>query len=111
FVLVDTQQNALAGALLLAGFLASGITFLAHAVLAKDYDKTTQARGKKSFFHLWGLVEGSETITFFVLFCLFPAYFAYLAILFAGLCFISASIRVYATWQSYRLWVDEKTLS
>ncbi len=36
-------------------------------------------RGTKSFFYAAGLIEGTETILAFVLFCLFPSLFSWLA--------------------------------
>ena len=41
-----------------------------------------------------GIVEGTETIIAFVLFCLFPAAFPWLAGIFAALCFWTAAARV-----------------
>ena len=41
------------------------------------------ARGRKSFFHSAGLIEGTETVAAFVLFCLWPASFPWLAGAFA----------------------------
>ena len=51
----------------------------------------TARAGRKSFFHAAGIVEGTETIIAFVLFCLFPAAFPWLAGIFAGLCFWTAA--------------------
>jgi len=58
------------------------------------------ARGQKSFFHAAGIVEGTETILAFVLFCLFPTAFPWLAGLFAALCFWTAAARVLAARRS-----------
>ena len=61
------------------GGLAAGIvrvhgsSFLGRAVLAVQRGEPDDgARGQKSFFHAAGIVEGTETIVAFVLFCLFP---------------------------------------
>jgi hypothetical protein len=58
------------------------------------------AHGRKAFFYAAGIVEGSETILAFVLFCLFPQAFPWLAGAFAGLCFWTAAARVVASLRS-----------
>lgn len=88
-------DNALWAALLLASFVCTAASFLGRAVLAGQRGEPDDgARGPKSFFHAAGIVEGTETIIAFVLFCLFPAAFPWLAGLFAVLCFWTAAARV-----------------
>ena len=87
--------NALSAAVLLASFVCTGASFLGRAVLAAQLGEANDGqRGRKSFFHAAGLIEGSETIAAFVLFCLFPEAFPWLAGLFAALCFWTAAARV-----------------
>ena len=87
--------NALWAALLLASFVCTASSFLGRAVLAAQRGEPDEGgRGLKSFFHAAGIVEGTETIIAFVLFCLFPAAFPWLAGVFAGLCFWTAIARV-----------------
>ena len=87
--------NALWAALLLASFVCTASSFLARAVLAANRGEPDDgARGRKSFFHAAGIVEGTETIIAFVLFCVFPTAFPWLAGLFALLCFWTAAARV-----------------
>jgi phosphatidylglycerophosphate synthase len=87
--------NALWAALLLAAFVCTASSFLGRAVVAAQRGEPDDgARGLKSFFHAAGFVEGTETIIAFVLFCLFPAGFPWLAGVFAGLCFWTAIARV-----------------
>lgn len=87
--------NALPAAILLASFVCTGASFLGRAVLAAQLGEANDGRrGRKSFFHAAGLIEGSETIAAFVLFCLFPGTFPWLAGLFAALCFWTAAARV-----------------
>lgn len=87
--------NALWAALLLASFVCTASSFLGRAVLAAQRGESDDgARGAKSFFHAAGIVEGTETIVAFVLFCLFPSAFPWLAALFAGLCLWTAAARV-----------------
>jgi phosphatidylglycerophosphate synthase len=88
-------ENALWAALLLASFVCTASSFLGRAVLAGQRGEPDDgARGRKSFFHAAGIVEGTETIVAFVLFCLFPEAFPWLAGFFAVLCFWTAAARV-----------------
>lgn len=100
FAIVD-PSNALAATILLASFIASGTTFLAHAILAAKTGQETAARGKKSFFHLGGLTEGTETIIFFVLVLLWPGQFSTLAYIFAALTTLTALGRVRETRRAF----------
>lgn len=84
FVVADAGENGVAGATLIAAFYANGASFLAYAIMAEKRGLSTEARGAKSLFFTTGLAEASETIGVFVLFCLFPAWFAPLAYLFAA---------------------------
>lgn len=88
-------DNAVWASLLLASFVCTASTFLARAVLAEQRGEADDGkRGRKSFFFSAGIIEGSETILAFVLFCLFPAGFPWLAATMAGLCFWTAAARV-----------------
>jgi phosphatidylglycerophosphate synthase len=94
-------ENALWAVLLLASFMGTAASFLGRAILAAQRRQANDgSRGAKSFFHAAGLIEGSETIAAFVLFCLFPSAFPWLAAGFAVLCFWTAAARV---WEAYRL--------
>jgi phosphatidylglycerophosphate synthase len=101
FALADPAANALPAAVLIASFIATGSTFLAHAILAERHGLSTAAQGRKSLFYMSGLMEGAETIAFFVAFCLWPAWFAPLAWIMAGLCGVSALGRVLLTRRQF----------
>jgi phosphatidylglycerophosphate synthase len=94
FVLADPAGNGVAGAALLAAFYINAATFLGYAILAEKRGMQTQARGEKSLYFTAGLMEGTETIGFFVLMCLWPAGFSVLAWVFAALCVITAGARL-----------------
>jgi hypothetical protein len=51
-------------------------------------------RGGKSLYFTAGLLEGSETIAFFAVICLWPSLFAPLSWGFGALCLITAAARV-----------------
>jgi phosphatidylglycerophosphate synthase len=94
FVLADPATNGAAGAFLLAAFYVNGASFLGYATLAEKHHLRSEANGHKAFFHSIGLLEGSETIAFFVLICLFPAAFAIMAWVFGTLCLLTAFVRL-----------------
>ena len=94
FVLADPSTNGAAGAFLLTSFYINGASFLGYAILAEKRGMQTTKRGAKSLYFTGGLLEGFETIAFFVALCLFPSYFAPLAWVFGALCFITAGSRV-----------------
>ncbi len=94
FALAD-PANAVWAAGLLASFVCTGASFLGRAILATQRDEAYDGkRGRKSFFYAAGLIEGSETIAAFVLFCLFPVAFNWLAGVFAVLCVWTSVARV-----------------
>ena len=96
FAVHHPADNALAAAVLLTSFYANGSSFLGYAILAEKHGMKTDARGEKTLYFSNGLLEGTETILFFVLLCLLPGLFAPLAYIFAALCFITAVLRILA---------------
>jgi phosphatidylglycerophosphate synthase len=95
FAFADPAANAVWAAILLASFVCTGTSFLGRAVLAAQHGEADDGkRGRKSFFHAAGLIEGSETIAAFVLFCLSPGAFPWLAGVFAGWWCWTAAARV-----------------
>lgn len=105
FVWADPAGNGAAGAFLLCAFYFNGTSFLGYAVLAERHGIETAAQGIKSLYYSNGLLEGTETIVFFVLLCLFPAWFAPLAWLFGVLCFVTATLRLVG---AYRYFTPDK---
>lgn len=96
FVLLDPAQNGLAGAFLLAAFYFNGASFLGYAILAAKRGLTTEAQGSKSLYFSNGILEGTETIGFFVLLCLLPSQFPALAWIFGALCYLTGGLRLWA---------------
>lgn len=94
FIFADPAANALAGATLIFSFYVNGASFLAFATLAEKHKLEGNARGTKSIFFTTGLAEATETLAVFVIACLFPAWFAALAWLFAAICFYTALVRI-----------------
>ena len=96
FALADPAHNALAAAGLIFAFIGTGVSFLAFAVMAAKHDLKSQTYPHKSLYYLGGLTEGTETVLLFVLMCLFPSYFRWLAAIFALLCRITTTVRLYS---------------
>lgn len=94
FAVMMPDHNALAAGFLLLSFYVNGTSFLGYATLAEKRGLQTSAQGQKSLYYSAGLVEGTETIAFFVLLCLLPGWFAVLAWIFGGLCFATALARM-----------------
>ncbi|CAH6635969.1 CDP-alcohol phosphatidyltransferase family protein [Pseudocitrobacter vendiensis] len=102
FVLADPLNNAIAGAWLLFAFIGTGSSFLAFAALAAKHNIDNPGYAHKSFYYIGGLTEGSETIALFVLCCLFPAYFSWLAWIFGALCWLTTFNRVWGGYVTLR---------
>jgi phosphatidylglycerophosphate synthase len=108
FAFADPRANALAAVVLISAFAGTGTSFLAFAVIAAKHRMENVVYPKKSFYYLGGLTEGTETILFFILFCLFPAWFPLLAGIFAGLCVLTTIARVKG---GYELFSSHKQVS
>jgi len=90
FAIIDPEQNAIPAAFLLAGFCLTCSSFLTFATIAAKRGLQTGAHGEKSFFYSTGIVEGTETILFFLAMAAMPQWFPILAWVFAALCVLTA---------------------
>ena len=101
FGLID-PSNQLPALLLVGSFTLTAVSFLAFAAIAARRAPDDNAFGQKAFIYSTGLMEGGETIAFFILFCLFPAFFPTLAIVFAVLCLLTVVQRIVLAAKSFR---------
>ena len=69
-------------------------SFLGLAAI-NNFDENSLKKEKKSFFYSGGLIEGTETILFYLLICLFPDRYIILTYFFSILVFFTALIRLY----------------
>ena len=90
------------GGWLLFAFIGTGSSFLAFAALAARHQIANPGYAHKSLYYLGGLTEGTETILLFVLGCLFPAHFAWLAWLFGALCWLTTATRICSGYQTLK---------
>lgn len=99
FILANPTQNALWGALLIVSFVGTGSSFLAFASIAGKHDIANPVYQNKSLYYMSGITEGTETIAFFIAFCLWPSLFPQLAAIFSILCLVTTMNRI---WAGYR---------
>lgn len=101
FAVAEPASNALPAAVLLAGFMGTGSSFLAFAVIASKRQLASTVYPDKSFYFLGGLTEGTETLLFLTMMCLWPAQFALLAWVFASLCAVTTATRLWWGWKAF----------
>ena len=102
FALAAPAENALAAAWLLFAFIGTGSSFLAFAALAAKHNIDNPGYAHKSLYYLGGLTEGTETIALFVLGCLFPQWFAWMAWLFGALCWLTTFNRIWGGYMTLK---------
>ena len=98
---VARPETALAAAFLIFSFIGTATSFLGFAILAEKHQVTTQIRGKKAFYYLGGLTEGTETILLFLAMLVWPDYFKHMAIIFGILCWVTTGTRIYAAHRQF----------
>lgn len=98
FALSDPAQNALPAAVLIAGFVGTGSSFLTFATIAAKRGLAADAYPSKGIYYLSGLTEGAETIALFVVICLWPGLFPALAYAFAAACAVTTVTRWRQGW-------------
>jgi len=102
FALASPIENGWPAAVLLFGFMGTGSSFLAFAIMAERRGISSLDYPTKGFYYLGGFTEATETILFFVLCCLLPDYFPILAIVFACMCFVTTVSRIIFSTRSLR---------
>ncbi|MDA7561515.1 CDP-alcohol phosphatidyltransferase family protein [Alphaproteobacteria bacterium] len=98
---VARPETALAAAFLIFSFIGTATSFLGFAILAEKHQVTTQIRGKKAFYYLGGLTEGTETILLFLAMLVWPDYFSLMAIVFGILCWVTTGTSIYAAYRQF----------
>ena len=100
FAVVSPHENALPTAFLLAAFYVNGSSFLAEAIIVEKYNIEID-QTDKGFFYSFGLIEGFETICFFLFICLFPNVYANAAYFFFTLTLLTHVIRVFKSFKRF----------
>ena len=101
FAVFSPYENALPTAFLLAAFYVNGSSFLTEAIILEKYNFKIDRKGK-GFFYSFGLIEGFETICFFLFICCFPNLYGYAAYIFFGLTILTHAIRVFRAFKRLR---------
>jgi phosphatidylglycerophosphate synthase len=91
---LSTPAHLVPALILIASFTLTAVSFLAYAAIAANQMKDNNSPDRKAFIYSAGLMEGGETILFFLLFCVFPDYFPELALAFAALCIATVAQRI-----------------
>lgn len=88
-------------AFLVFSFIGPITSFLAFATIAAKKKVKTTKRGKKSFYYLGGICEGTETAIVLIISCLIPNIFGKICIVYGILCWLTTLERVYMAWDSF----------
>lgn len=94
-------ENLLYASFLIFSFIGPITSFLAYAIIASKRQITSQKRGKKSFYYLGGICEGTETAAVLILFCITPQHFNTICIVFGLMCWITTLGRIYNAWNDF----------
>ena len=89
FALASPENNSLAAAFLIFSFIGTGSSFLAFALAAEKQGLSSDFHMPKAFYYLGGITEGTETILFFVVICMYPLSFPIFAVLYGSICWFS----------------------
>lgn len=100
FGLAQTEKLLYAN-LLIFSFVGPMTSFLAYAIIAGKRKITTYKRGKKSFYYLGGICEGTETAIILILLCLLPSYFNIICLIFSFLCWLTTIGRIYRAFTDF----------
>ena len=94
-------DHTTAGVILMISFMGTASAFLAFAVIAAKRGLSTEARGRKSFFYVGGIAEGSETIAFFIIVCIWPDFFVMATWIFATMCWFTVAQRIFQAYDVF----------
>lgn len=96
------MSSLFAAGFVIYSFIGSGISFLAYAIMAAKRKMDDGAhQGKKSFYFANGFMEGTETVIFMSLVCLFPQYFEIFCIIYGTLCWVTTLARIHMAFRVF----------
>ena len=98
---INDHSKALAAAFLIFCFIGPITSFLAYAIIAAKRKVNTDASGKKSFYHLGGICEGTETALILILMCIVPNIYIEICLIYGLLCIITTVGRCYAAYVDF----------
>lgn len=95
---VANPDSLFYAAFLIFSFIGPITTFLAYAIIAAKRQINTKRRGIKSFYHLGGICEGTETAFVLLLICFYPETFPWVCLIYGSLCWLTTIGRLYCAW-------------
>lgn len=98
---LGNPENLIYASFLIFSFVGPITTFLAYATIAAKRKINTKRRGIKSFYHLGGICEGTETAFALTLICLYPETFQWVCLIYGGLCWLTTIGRLYRAWADF----------
>lgn len=98
---IGNNAYAFYASFLIFSFVGPITSFLAYAIIAAKKNIITEKRGKKSFYHLGGLCEGTETTMILLLMCFFPNFFKEFCLIYGVLCWMTTVGRVYRAFSDF----------
>jgi len=98
---IANPDNLMYANFLIFSFIGPITSFLAYAIIASKRQIMTQKRGRKSFYYLGGICEGTETAAVLILFCILPDYFNIICLIYGILCWLTTLGRVYSAWTDF----------
>lgn len=98
---IANPQNSFSAAFLIFSFIGPITSFLAYATLAAKQQIHCERRGKKSFYYLGGICEGTETAAVLIVMCLVPEIFPELCFVYGILCWLTTVGRIYQAWHDF----------
>jgi phosphatidylglycerophosphate synthase len=93
--------NAFWASFLIFSFIGPITSFLTYATIAAKKQKQCSRRGKKSFYHLGGICEGTETAIVLILMCVIPDMFPELCLIYGVMCWMTTLGRIYQAWNDF----------
>lgn len=98
---LSDSENIFYACFLIFSFIGPITSFLAYAIIASKRGVITEERGKKSFYYLGGICEGTETAFTLILCCLLPQHFSIICIVYGVMCWITTSGRIWNAWTDF----------
>lgn len=98
---IANPDNLFYIAFLLFSFIGPISSFLAYAIIAAKKQINTTRRGKKSFYYLGGICEGTETFATLILLCIFPHNVNLICLVYGILCWLTTFGRIYRAWNDF----------
>jgi phosphatidylglycerophosphate synthase len=94
-------ENLFYASFLIFSFIGPITSFLGYAIIATKRKINSTRSGKKSFYYLGGICEGTETAFVLILFCIIPEYFNAICLIYGILCWVTTLGRSYKTWVDF----------